>query len=105
MTRSMSRALLAAALAIALTACAGRDKRDPPPPVREVKVPVLVPCIEAMPAKPAFAVDALPLGADVWEQMAALRAERMQRKGYEAELEAELQACLPAPVLDQEKTR
>lgn len=64
-----------------------------PPVVHEVQVPVSVPCKTETPTKPAFAVDALPLGADIWEQMQALRAERIQRKGYERELEAAVAAC------------
>lgn len=39
------------------------------------------------------AVDGLPVGAGIWEQMKALRAERKQRQGYEAELEAAVRAC------------
>lgn len=59
----------------------------------EVKVPVAVPCKTPMPERPAFAVDSLPLDAGIWEQMKALRAERLQRQGYEAELEAAVEAC------------
>lgn len=92
--RDVFRLTVILVAALVMTACAGREARPTPPPVREVKVPVLVPCITAMPAKPAFAVDALPLGSDVWQQMAALRAERLQRKGYEQELEAALTGCL-----------
>ncbi|HEY4529165.1 MAG TPA: hypothetical protein VIG97_02365 [Luteimonas sp.] len=97
--RDVIRLAVILVAAMILTACAGRDARPAPPPVREVKVPVLVPCATSMPAKPAFAVDALPIGSDVWQQMAALRAERLQRKGYEQELEAALLPCLP----DREK--
>lgn len=66
-----------------------------PPPAQpvEVRVPVAVPCKAPMPVRPAFAVDALPVDSGVWDQMAALRAERYQRKGYEAELEAAVQSC------------
>ena len=59
----------------------------------EVKVPVSVPCKVAAPKRPDFAVDALHVGAGVWEQMKALRAERLQRMGYEQELEAAVGAC------------
>lgn len=102
MNRSSVKVLIVIALGVALVGCA-KDRRDTPPPVREVKIPVLVRCEADIPARPAFAVDALPLGADVWQQMAALRAERKQRSGYEAELEASLQECVGAPELDQEK--
>lgn len=90
-------------LAAVMTACAGSKTRDVPPPVRVVQTPVVVSCVYAMPIKPAYAVDALPIGSDVWQQMAALRAERLQRIGYEEELETSLQACFVAPTLDKEK--
>lgn len=63
------------------------------PVVTEVKVPVAVPCDEPLPHKPAFAVDALEIGAPIDKQMRALRAERQQRNGYELELEAAAGAC------------
>lgn len=63
-----------------------------PPPV-EVRVPVLVPCRVELPAAPAFAVSALTLDAPIDQQMKALRAERLQRMGYERELVAALDAC------------
>ena len=44
--------------------------------------------------KPTFAVDQLPIGAGVSAQMKALRVERQQRMGYEANLEAITDACL-----------
>ena len=59
----------------------------------EVRVPVAVPCKAPIPVRPAFAVDALPVGSGVWDQMKALRAERLQRMGYESELEAAVKAC------------
>ena len=59
----------------------------------EVSVPVAVPCKAPVPECPAFAVDALPIGSGIGEQMKVLRAERFQRKGYEAELEAAVKAC------------
>jgi len=92
--------LLMLLLAIGLTACAHDAHRDPPPPVREKYIPVPVPCKAQMPTKPAFAVDALTLGADIWTQTTALRAERKQRQGYEVELEALLRGCIEAPKLE-----
>ncbi|EMH4028879.1 TPA: hypothetical protein QIF01_003869 [Serratia marcescens] len=59
----------------------------------EVKVPVAVPCKTADVARPAFAVDQLPIGATIDVQMRALRAERHQRIGYERELVAANEAC------------
>lgn len=86
----MMRVVLLGILALALSACAGS-----PPVVQpvEVRLPVAVPCKAPTPTRPAFAVDALSLGAGIWEQMSALRAERLQRQGYETELEAAVKAC------------
>ncbi|MDU9397945.1 MULTISPECIES: hypothetical protein [unclassified Pseudomonas] len=63
------------------------------PPPMEVRVPVPVPCRVELPAAPAFAVSALALDAPIDQQMKALRAERLQRMGYERELVAALDAC------------
>lgn len=86
----------AAALILAFTLAGCGTTRPPAPEVRtvEVKIPVPVPCMVQPVTKPAFAVDALPLGSSVPAQMRALRAERKQRIGYEAELEAALQHCM-----------
>lgn len=81
----MTRALL---LSLLLAACA-----TTPPDVVEVPTPIPVPCRIATPARPDFAVDALDLGVSIWDQMRALRAERLQRKAYERELEAAVESC------------
>ncbi|WP_159711607.1 hypothetical protein [Geminicoccus flavidas] len=88
----MTRALLLS-LPLALAACATTPT---PPEVRtvEVQIPVPVHCVVQPVTKPAFAVDALPLGSKAPAQMRALRAERKQRIGYEAELEAALLRCM-----------
>lgn len=88
----MKPVILIAALALyaLLQGCAGLR---PAPVVTEVKVPVAVPCEAPMPAEPVFAVDLLPIGSDIHEQMKALRAERHQRRGYETELKAAAKAC------------
>ena len=65
--------------------------------VRVVEVPVSAPCAVSAPARPAWAVDGLPLGAGIWAQMRALRVEREQRRGYELELEAVTRGCAAAP--------
>lgn len=79
---------IAAVAALALAGCASTAPR-----VKEVLVPVSVPCKAAIPDRPSLAVDSLPIGAGIWEQMKALRAERNQRQGYEKELEAAIQSC------------
>ncbi len=81
------KALLLACLVLA--GCAGTG---PVVPV-EVQVPVAVPCRIPKIERPSFAVDALPVDADVWDMMAALRAERHQRRGYELQLKAAIRAC------------
>lgn len=88
MTRLSLSGILAVILSFSLAGCAGMA-----PTVQEVKVPVPVPCKVEAPLRPALAVDGLPVGAGIWEQMKALRAERKQRQGYEAELEAAVKAC------------
>ncbi|KGA26218.1 hypothetical protein [Pectobacterium odoriferum] len=80
---------------VGIMALAGCSKTTQPDPVYvEVKVPVPVPCKTAELSKPAFAVNQLPIGASIDQQMRALRAERHQRIGYEKELEAAIYACL-----------
>jgi hypothetical protein len=74
---------------VLLTGCASASI----PAAVRVEVPVPVPCVMVMPAPPTFAVDALPIGADIWDQMAALRADRIQRQAYEKILEVAIQAC------------
>jgi hypothetical protein len=77
-------------LLVSTAGCAGAPCA---PVVTEVKIPVAVPCDAPLPSRPAFAVDGLPLGAPIDEQMRALRAERRQRIGYEIELETAAGAC------------
>lgn len=85
--------LLAVVLCAALTGCAGQAVEPHEPAVVRVAVPVQVPCRNERVQRPAFAVDALRLGASIDEQMRALRAERRQRQAYEMRLEAAVEAC------------
>lgn len=78
---------------VSVLALAGCSSTPPAPYYVEVKVPVAVPCRTADVARPAFAVDQLPIGAAIDVQMRALRAERHQRIGYERELLAANEAC------------
>ncbi len=84
---------LIAVLCLALTGCAGQVAVPPEPQVVRVEVPVQIPCRTERVQRPVFAVDVLPIGASTAEQMRALRAERLQRKGYEVRLEAAVEAC------------
>lgn len=81
-------------VALVLAGCQTQQQAPAAEPrVVEVQVPVVVPCKITSVPRPAFAVDSLPLGAEIDEQMRALRAERKQRQGYEARLEAAVQGC------------
>lgn len=84
---------LIAVLGLALAGCAGRVAEPPEPQLVRVEVPVQIPCRTERVQRPVFAVDVLPIGASFDEQMRALRAERLQRKGYERRLEAAVEAC------------
>ncbi len=59
----------------------------------EVKVPVAVPCVQAMPEKPYFITDDELLAYDKGNFITALHVDRLQRQSYEAELEAVLAGC------------
>lgn len=80
-------------IVVSVMALAGCSSVPPAPSYVEVKVPIAVPCKTADVARPAFAVDQLPMGAPIDMQMRALRAERHQRIGYERELMAANMAC------------
>jgi hypothetical protein len=80
-------------LLVISAALAGCVTTGTAPVVYTVEVPIAEKCDAPVPQRPAFAVDALPIGASIDEQMRSLRAERLQRKGYEIELEAAVQAC------------
>jgi len=81
-------------LALALVGCAGQVAEPPEPQLVRVEVPVQIPCRTERVQRPVFAVDSLPIGASIAEQMRALRADRLQRKGYEKRLEAAVAACM-----------
>lgn len=82
--------IAALVVSFSMSGCAGPA---PAPVVQEVRVPVPVPCHVDVPERPAFAVDGLPIGSGIWQQMKALRAERLDRQAYELELEAAVRAC------------
>lgn len=84
---------LIAVLCLVLAGCAGQVPEPPEPQLMRVEVPVQIPCRIERVQRPVFAVDVLPVGASIDEQMRALRAERLQRKGYEARLEGAVAAC------------
>lgn len=70
----------------------------------EVKVLVKVPCVERLPEKPIFALDDPSLKSrGLYEKGVAMLREIEQRRDYEKQLEAELEACkMPAKETTQE---
>lgn len=90
--------LPATALAALLAAgCAAPPAAVPSVQTVEVRVPVPVPCAAAVPPPPAWATDGLPAEPGLIEAVRALLAERIQRRAYQAELEAVVRACVEAP--------
>ncbi|AIC13824.1 hypothetical protein LZ757_04440 [Xylella fastidiosa subsp. morus] len=78
-------------LLLLLAACATTTPVSATP--IEASTLVMVPCKIQIPQRTPFAVDTLPIGASIWDQMAALRAERLQRIGYIEELKAAVKGC------------
>lgn len=78
---------------IALAACGAK----PPPEVRvvtqRVEVPIRVPCPVKPPPAPAYAADAVPLDASLFDLVRALLVDREQRKARDAEVNGALDAC------------
>ena len=90
--------LPATALAALLAAgCAAPPAGVPSVQALEVRVPVPVPCAAAVPLPPAWATEGLPAEPGLIEAVRALLAERIQRRAYQAELEAVVRACVEAP--------
>lgn len=88
----MRKLAILASIAI-LAGCASTPALPPAPKIQKVDVPVEVTCKSPAVTPPLFAVDSLPIGSGIYDQMAALRAERLQRIGYEKELIAALKSC------------
>ena len=82
---------IAIAAAVVLAGCATKGER--PTEVVEVKIPVRVACTVATPVQPSWVVPAVQKGADVFEQMRALLADRELSFAYQNELESALVAC------------
>lgn len=91
--RCITYVALAALAAVMLSGCGTQPiKADPLPTV--VKVPVLVPCLDKATDKPLFKTDAEILDGSDYQVVVNLRLDRDQRRIYEAELEADQQACI-----------
>lgn len=78
-------------LVVALAGCAGR--LEPEPRTVRVEVPVSVPCRVPAVEMPTWATASLQKGDSLQTKVRALLAELEQRKGYEVQLVAAVQAC------------
>lgn len=78
-------------LVVALAGCAGQV--EPEPRTVRVEVPVAVPCRAPAVDVPAWATVSLQKGDSLQTKVRALLAELEQRKGYEVQLRAAVQAC------------
>lgn len=61
--------------------------------VREVRIPIPVPCVTEIPVRPALTFEKLPKEAPVFPQVQALLVDRERMGSYEKSLEALLEAC------------
>lgn len=61
---------------------------------QHVEVPVLVPCVKAVPQRPAYEFDKLPSTATDGEIVLALARDWPRGQEYEADLEATLLGCI-----------
>lgn len=82
--------ILILASALVLSACA---TNEPKVVYKEVKVPVVIPCIQNQPEKPSFPLQEATARDSIFILTKKALAEIELRKGYESELEAALVAC------------
>lgn len=78
-------------LMFALAGCAGRV--EPEPRTVRVEVPVAIPCRVPAVEVPSWSTASLKKGDTLQTKVRALLAELEQRKGYEVQLRAAVQAC------------
>lgn len=64
-----------------------------PPATVEVKVPVPVPCVTAVPARPEYEFGKLTLAASEGEKVLALARDWPRGRAYEGALEAVIAGC------------
>lgn len=76
---------------VALEGCVGQVV--PEPRTVRVEVPVAVPCRAPEVPEPTWATTVLQKGDSLQTKVRALLAEFEQRKGYEVQLRAAVQAC------------
>lgn len=80
---------VAAGLAAFLAGCAS----GPPPLPVEVRVPIAVPCLSEVPARPELLTDGALVALDDYRLVLELARDRRLRQAYEAELEAVVAGC------------
>lgn len=85
------RIVIGIALALAMAGCASAPQVITQ--TRTVEVPIAVPCRPPAVVRPAWALDQVDPGADLYTKGRAALAEIEQRAGYEALLEAALLSC------------
>lgn len=96
-TTAIKVLLIIAAVAIAavlLSGCGTTGGLTVTPTALIAKVPVITPCIDAMPVKPAFMTDAQLLDGSDYQVVLNLRIDRDARRIYEAVVEAKMTACV-----------
>ncbi|WP_204421629.1 hypothetical protein [Burkholderia sp. MS455] len=79
---------------VVLAGCVGCPKPVTIDRPVEVRVPVAVPCVTSLPAKPAFKTDAQLKAGSNYQIFNDLLADRLAREIYESQLEAELAGCV-----------
>lgn len=77
-----------AILAVLLVGCSSA-----PPALQRVEVPVMVPCVGEVSARPAYEFDRLPASATDGEIILALARDWTRGRKYEGELEAAISGC------------
>jgi hypothetical protein len=80
-------------LATIIATLAGCALNGPPKPPETVRVPVLVRCLDGLPARPSFLSDEQLLALDNYGVIVALAQDRRLRQAYELQLEALLAGC------------
>jgi len=61
--------------------------------VREVKIPIPVPCVSQVPVRPESALDTLPVETSLFDAMRAFMDDRDRLTSHAETLEALLEAC------------
>ena len=79
-------------IALALAGCGGIEAEKPRASIK-VDMPIPTSCIKETPKHPDFVTDIKLNAMSAYQFVTALFVDRLQRDGYEAQLEAALDAC------------